>query len=153
MIRRRRRTRILAKSAPALAAELARLVEQDEAVEVLDPPHQGLVMCQVRETARNSRFYLGEALMSECRVRVAGTEGLGAVLGPDGELARNMAVVDAALSAATPLPVAVELERRLLDAEAALDRAQEREDAHVLSSRVSFDTMGGQDMSVQAVVK
>lgn len=153
LIRRRRRTRILAKSSPALARELAALVERAATVEVLQAPRQGLVMCQVRETARNSRFYLGEALMSECRVRVGETEGLGVVLGPNAELAHDMAVVDAALSAPEPSEVADELERRLLAAERDLERAQAERDARVLASRVSFDTMGGQDMSVQAVVK
>ena len=38
-------------------------------------------------------------------------------------------------------------------AERELDEAQAARDAKVLTSRVSFDTMGGQDMSVQAVVK
>ena len=153
MIRRRRRTRILATASPELAHELAALVEREREVEVLQPSHQGLVMCQVRETARNSRFYLGEALMSECRVRVAGAEGLGVVLGSNAELAHDMAVVDAVLSTGEPSELADELERRLVVAERELDRAQTADDARVLSSRVSFDTMGGQDMSVQAVVK
>lgn len=153
MINRRRRTRVLAEGRSQLALDLAALVEGCVEVSEVAAPHQGLVMCQVRETARNSRFYLGEALMTECRVRIGDTEGLGAVLGMDTERARAMAVVDAALSQPTPLPVAAELERRLLEAEAELDRRQERLSARVMSSKVDFDTMGGQDMSVQAVVK
>ena len=153
MINRRRRTRVLAEGRAQLARELAALVEASVEVVEVAAPHQGLVMCQVRETARNSRFYLGEALMTECRVRIGDTEGLGAVLGMDTERARAMAVVDAALSQPEPLEVAPELERRLLDAEVELDRAEERAAERVLSSKVSFDTMGGQDMSVQAVVK
>ena len=153
MIARRRRTRILAQSRPSVAAELAELVEHDIEVVMVVPPHQGLVMCQVRETARNSRFYVGEALMSECRVRVDGIEGLGAVLGEDGKLARDMAVIDAILSSPEPPTVVVELERRLLEAESALRQATEQQDEQVLTSRVSFDTMGGQDTSVQAVVR
>ena len=104
MIRRRRRTRILAESSPALASELAELVRREREVQVVDRPHQGLVMCQMRETARNSRFYLGEALMCECRVRVGGSEGTGAVLGSDTRLAEDMAVLDAVLSEAEETP-------------------------------------------------
>ena len=153
MINRRRRTRVLAEGRPQLASELAALIESRVEVIEVTAPHQGLVMCQVRETARNSRFYLGEALMTECRVRIGDTEGLGAVLGMDDERARAMAVVDAALSQPVPLDVAPEVERRLLEAESELDRKQERLNRQVMASKVSFDTMGGQDMSVQAVVK
>ena len=153
MINRRRRTRVLAEGRSQLASELAALIESRVEVIEVTAPHQGLVMCQVRETARNSRFYLGEALMTECRVRIGDTEGLGAVLGMDDERARAMAVVDAALSQPVPLDVAPEIERRLLEAESELDRKQERLNRQVMASKVSFDTMGGQDMSVQAVVK
>ena len=153
MISRRRRTEVLVESDPSLAADLAALVEREvETVETV-APRQGLVMCDVRETARNSRFYLGEALMTECRVRIGDVEGLGVVLGGDGRLAHALAVVDAALSLPQPLAVAGELERRIEAASRELDRSRARAASQVMASRVSFDTMGGQDMSVQAVVK
>ena len=153
MISRRRRTEVLVESDPSLAADLAALVEREvEAVETV-APRQGLVMCDVRETARNSRFYLGEALMTECRVRIGDVEGLGVVLGGDGRLAHALAVVDAAFSLPQPLSVAGELERRIETASRELDRSRARAASQVMASRVSFDTMGGQDMSVQAVVK
>ena len=153
MINRRRRTEVLVESERSLALDLAALVEREvEAVEVV-APRQGLVMCDVRETARNSRFYLGEALMTECRVRIGEVEGLGVALGGDGAFARALAVVDAALNLDEPLPVQAEVERRILAAEAEIQRKRERDAALTTASRVSFDTMGGQDMSVQAVVK
>ena len=153
MISRRRRTEVLVESDPSLAADLAALVEREvETVETV-APRQGLVMCDVRETARNSRFYLGEALMTECRVRIGDVEGLGVVLGGDGRLAHALAVVDAALSLPQPLAVAGELERRIEAASRELDRSRARAASQVMASRVSFDTMGGPDMSVQAVVK
>ncbi len=153
MISRRRRTEVLVESDPSLAADLAALVEREvETVETV-APRQGLVMCDVRETARNSRFYLGEALMTECRVRIGDVEGLGVVLGGDGRLAHALAVVDAALSLPQPLAVAGELDRRIEAASRELDRSRARAASQVMASRVSFDTMGGQDMSVQAVVK
>ena len=110
-----------------LAAKLARMIEEQLRVEVLSAPRQGLVMCEVRDTARCSRFYMGEALMTECRVLVSGpgagqeAEGLGAVLG--------------------------------VDAWHSLCEARSAQDAQTLASRVAFDEMGGQDMSVQAVAK
>ena len=153
MLSRRTRTEILVESSPSLALELAHELEAELPVRVVVPPRQGLVMNQVRETARNSRFYLGEALMSECRVRIGDVEGLGAVLGSDGELARSLAVIDAAYACA-PAPAAlVDVDARIEAAGRALELARAREAALIMGSRVSFDEMGGQDMSVQAVVK
>ncbi len=153
MISRRRRTEVLVESDPSLATDLAAIVERELAVADVVEPHQGLVMCDVRETARSSRFYLGEALMTECRVRIGDVEGLGVVLGGDARLARALAVIDAAFGLPEPPAVLGEVERRVEVAEAELGRARAREAAQVMASRVSFDTMGGQDMSVQAVVK
>lgn len=140
MMSRRARTEVLVESPAALAHDLARAIEAELPVRVVVPPRQGLVMNQVRETARNSRFYLGEALMSECRVRIGDVEGLGVVLGTDDELARSPAVID-------------EVERRIEAAGNRLERERAREAGRTMGSRVSFDEMGGQDMSVQAVVK
>ena len=154
MISRRRRTEALVESDPSVAHDLAALVERAVGVREVAPPRQGLVMCQVRETARNSRFYLGEALMTECRVRIGDAEGLGAVLGARPELARDLAVIDAALSEGGVAPeLADELERSILAAEGRLAEERRRAVARTCVSRVSFDEMGGQDMSVQAVVK
>ena len=153
MMSRRARTEILVESPAALAHDLARAIEAELPVRVVVPPRQGLVMNQVRETARNSRFYLGEALMSECRVRIGDVEGLGVVLGADDELARSLAVIDAAY-AVEPAPAVIdEVERRIEAAGNRLERERAREVGRTMGSRVSFDEMGGQDMSVQAVVK
>ena len=154
MISRRRRTEVLVEGDPTLARDLAALVEREAPAREVVAPHQGLVMCQVRETARNTRFYLGEALMTECRVRLGEAEGLGVVLGSDASLARSLAVVDAALAPGSGVgELAGQIERSILVAERELDRRRARQAARTLASRVSFDEMGGQDMSVQAVVR
>lgn len=153
MITRRKRTETLIESDPALAAELASTIKS--AVEVIEvvPPRQGLVMSQVRESARNSRFYLGEALMTECRVRAGDVEGLGVVLGSNDDLARSLAVIDAAYVLGSACPVLEHVDRRIELAATELMRRRQIEARKTMTSRVSFDTMGGQDMSAQAVVK
>ena len=138
MLSRRKRTEYLIEGRRQSALDAAALIESEAEIEVVVDAHQGLVMNQVRESARNSRFYLGEALMTECRVRVNGCEGLGAVLGyACGENLRCLTEVDALIAQ----------EGRV----AAAHRA--KEENRTLASRVSFNEMGGQDMSVQAVVK
>jgi alpha-D-ribose 1-methylphosphonate 5-triphosphate synthase subunit PhnG len=153
VISRRRRTEALVESDRSVACGLALLVEDEVRVTELEAPRQGLVMCEVRETARNSRFNLGEALVSESRVRIGETEGLGVVLGSDPELARALAVIDAACEQPVPLACADQLEQAIMRAESDLARRREAEQRRTWTSRVSFDTMGGQDMSVQGVVR
>ena len=129
MLTRRERTEVLVESGPALALELASLVEANVPAEDIVPAHQGLVMCQVRETARNSRFYLSEVLVTESRVRIGAY-------------------------AMEPAPDCMtELERRIEEARVAVSARKVAQDARTYVSRVEFDEMSGQDMSVQAVVK
>lgn len=153
MLTRRERTEVLVESGPALALELASLVETNAPVEDIVPARQGLVMCQVRETARHSRFYLSEVLVTESRVRIGEADGLGVLMGTDAAHARALAVIDAAY-AMEPAPACMaELERRIEEAQAAVSERAVAQDARTYVSRVEFDEMSGQDMSVQAVVK
>lgn len=159
VISRRKRTEALVEGDPLLAAKLARMIEEQLRVEVLSAPRQGLVMCEVRDTARCSRFYMGEALMTECRVLVSGpgagqeAEGLGAVLGVDEGLVYSLAVIDAACALPGSLECRIQLEQYIENAWHSLCEARSAQDAQTLASRVAFDEMGGQDMSVQAVAK
>ena len=85
-MKRYERTRALVEGDPALARAIVCEVERDGsqgAVAVLDEPREELVMVQARETAQGSLFFLGEALMTSCRVRVGDAVGLGLVLGSD----------------------------------------------------------------------
>lgn len=153
MLTRRERTEVLVEGGPALALELERLVEAELSPEDIVPAHQGLVMTQVRETARNTRFYLTEVLVTESRVRIGDADGLGVLMGADAAHARALAVIDAAY-AMDPAPVCLaELERRVEEARAAMFERAAAQDARTYVSRVEFDEMSGQDMSVQAVVK
>lgn len=153
MLTRRMRTEVLVEADPNVAVELAELVEREVSATEIVAPHQGLVMCQVRETARNARFYLGEVLVTECRVRIADGEGLGVLIGTDAAHARALAVIDAAFAQKRPLACLPELERRIEAAQDSLTCRRRSEDARTYVSRVEFNEMSGQDMSPQAVVK
>lgn len=153
MLSRRKRTEVLVEADAGLAVELAELIENETEVVQVTPPHQGLVMCQARETARGTRFYLSEALMTECRVRIGEEEGLGMVLGSNERLARALAVIDAAYAQSLPLRCLAAVDDRIWSASERLDAARKARDARTDVSRVEFNEMSGQDMSVQAVVK
>lgn len=57
----------------------------------------GLVMLPATDMAQGARFHLGEVLVSEAKVQLAGMEGYTVCLGRDLEQALAIAIVDAAL--------------------------------------------------------
>lgn len=60
----------------------------------------GLVMLPYTDTAHGTQFYLGEVLIAEARVQIAGGgEGYAAVMGHDLVQALGIALLDAALQA------------------------------------------------------
>ena len=141
-MKRRRRSEILVEGDPALRGLLASKIEATYPVQTIEPPRDGLVMIRMREGARSSLFYLGELLVTEARVRVAGAIGLGVIAGDNEEAARQLALIDAAYNAALPeteqwTPLLEEEEQRLRSERAAREE-------HILETKVRFDTMEAQ---------
>jgi len=136
---RKRRTRVLVLGDRSLRRDLADAVRGQGTVEVVSAPRVGLVLATVRESARRSLFHLGEVLVTEAKVRVAGTPGLGLIQGRDPEAALDLAVIDAALNA--QLPLTQPWEARLVAAEAALEAALDAEQARLADTRVAFETL------------
>lgn len=92
---RKERTRILVEGSRKVLSRMACEAEQLYAVAMVREPTEELVMLKVREGAQCSLFYLGEALMTSCAVRIGGAHGYGMVLGEDRKKARDLAIVDA----------------------------------------------------------
>ena len=145
-LRRYERTRALVDGDPSLAREIVREVEDElgaEALEVLDEPREELVMVQVRETAQGGLFYLGEALMCSCRVRIADTMGFGYVLGSKRNAAYNLALIDAAFSSGEAFERMSKWEQRI-EKEARRQREKQAKDRALIErTRVDFSTMDG----------
>lgn len=146
-MKRYERTRVLVEGDPSLAGEIVRDIEREgsasgaPAVSVLDEPREELVMVQVRETANGSLFYLGEALMTSCRVRVGESVGLGMLLGSNRSRAYELAVIDAAFSSSDGARLAARWDARLAQE---AKRVHERECAQqqvVERTKVDFSTM------------
>ena len=138
-MKRIERTRILIHGAPELRAALAREIVDRYPVYTISEASPGLVMTTMRETAQKSRFHLGEVLVTEAKVQVRGKLGLGIVAGEQDEAAFDLAVIDAAYNAALPETEAW-AERLTAEADAIARRAA-AEDARILETRVSFQTM------------
>jgi alpha-D-ribose 1-methylphosphonate 5-triphosphate synthase subunit PhnG len=124
-----------ARSAPLQALAEA-LLDVLPPLEVMEN-RTGLVMLPMIDTVKGATFHLGEALVSEARVRCGGAEGYGMILGHDLVTALAMAVVDAA----GVLDMASERIAALIDAEAAhqaeTEHARLRE---VAATRVEMET-------------
>lgn len=139
MMNRRRRTKILIEGDQQLAMELAdSILAKYEWNEIVSPRY-GLTMVKMRETAQNSLFYIGEVLVTEAKAEIGDAIGIGIVAGMEDELARQLAVIDAAYAANLPetsewLPILEEAEKNLIVQKA-------REQARNAQTKVSFETM------------
>lgn len=141
---RYKRTQTLIEGDQNLAYAIAEEVEKDLAVEILDAPHDELVMVRVRESARNSLFYLGEALMCSCRVRVGDAIGYGMVFGSkehQNNLVYSLAVVDAIWNASEQHPSKKTWTSHIESASHALQEKRAYEAARIKKTRVDFSTM------------
>ena len=137
------RTRVLVGGDPGVAQAIAAEIEEICEVEVLDAPREELVMVKVRESARNSLFYLGEALMCSCRVRIADAMGFGYVLGSKRNAAYNLALIDAAFSSGEEFERMPKWEERI-EKEAKRQRDKRAKNRALIERTcVDFSTMDG----------
>jgi phosphonate C-P lyase system protein PhnG len=83
-------------------------LERAYAVTVRRSPAVCLTMIPAEDSLEQQKFYLGEALTTECEVVVDGLAGFGLCLGDEPVRAYCVAVVDALLHADRPLPNAIE---------------------------------------------
>jgi alpha-D-ribose 1-methylphosphonate 5-triphosphate synthase subunit PhnG len=136
---RRKRTEILVMGSRDLSRRLAGEIMQKYKVKRIEDPNNGLVMIKMRETARKELFYLGEVLVTECKVYVNGALGLGIVAGDEEELALNMALIDGAYRSA--VPETGRWDELLLNEEKFIREREQKETRKILETKVDFSTM------------
>lgn len=140
-MKRYERTRILIEGDMRLAQRISQEIETLCTFEVLDNPHEELVMVQVRESARNSLFYLGEALMCSCQVRIGEAVGLGMALGDRRDFVYNLALIDAAFKSADEKFPFERWEENLRAEAERIEARQAKVAARMERTRVDFSTM------------
>lgn len=101
-MKRKRRTEILINGSRQLAKNMASDIEKYYSLEVIQEPQHGMVMLKTRETAQKSLFYLGEVIVTECKVMLKDSIGIGVVIGDQPEFAYQLAVIDAAFLEEVP---------------------------------------------------
>lgn len=117
---RKRRTKIFIDFANDEVRAMAKELKNKYEVDLIQEPTEGLTMIKVRETAKNTLFYMGEVLVTECKVRLGGVLGIGIVKGKNEDLSEALAIVDAAFEAKLPetahwIKIFEQVEQRALD--------------------------------------
>lgn len=141
---RKERTRVLVEGDRKLLSRMANEAEQRFSVAVVKDPTEELVMLKMREDAQRSLFYLGEALMTSCTVRIGQSYGYGMVLGEDQKMARDLAIVDAAYAACGNEEVLSAWDEELIAEQQLLDERARTLSEALLRTRVDFSTMEAQ---------
>lgn len=138
-MKRRRRTEILIQGDVQLAQKFAEsIVDTYECREIMAPRY-GMTMIKMRETAKNSLFYIGEVLITEAKVEINNRIGIGIVVGMKDELARHLAIIDAAYKA--ELPETNSWESHLIEAENRITNERAKKQAELFETKVNFETM------------
>ncbi|WP_027416784.1 phosphonate C-P lyase system protein PhnG [Aneurinibacillus terranovensis] len=138
-MKRKKRTEILINGSQEIAAALAQEIRDKYEVKRIEEPNNGLVMVKVRETAQKSLFYLGEVFVTEAKVQINDSLGIGIVKGDEPELAYDLAVIDAAYNAG--LKETEEWSQLLLSEEQRINDKRRSIYHKVLKTKVNFDMM------------
>jgi alpha-D-ribose 1-methylphosphonate 5-triphosphate synthase subunit PhnG len=139
MMKRRRRTEILIQGNPILAQNFAEMIINKYECREIVAPQYGLTMIKMRESAKNSLFYIGEVLITEAKVEINQCIGIGIVVGIEDELAKHLAIIDAAYKA--NLPETELWKPQLIEAEKAIIKERAQEQAELFETKVNFETM------------
>ena len=133
---KRRISRILARADGAAVKRLADEIKAVQSPVIVKAPEKSLAMIRMREPVQESLFYLGEVIVCEAIVDLAGKKGVAVLMGDDFDKVLDMAVIDAACNAGV---FAAYDELEALEREQKL--AQEKESAMFLQTMVSFRSM------------
>lgn len=135
------RVSLLAVSDPDALIPLADACLDEADVELRHGPAVGTVLLQVREPIERRRFYLGDVLATEARVRLAGHDGWAMRMGDDAEATLAAAICDASVEAELSCRGDIlDLCQRTHE-QAMAQRAAELRD--IAATAVEFEELGG----------
>jgi phosphonate C-P lyase system protein PhnG len=119
--------------------QLVKSLEESHLVSVTRKPSVCLAMIPAEDSLEGQKFYLGEALTTECEVKVDGKAGFGVCLGDEPVRAYSIAVVDALMHADGPVPA--DIESFLRQQGQIVARRNQDEFDLILQSQVDFKLM------------
>ncbi len=132
-------TQILSKASLTDVREIARAVKGNSEIQIVKQPQKTLVMVKVREPVKQSLFYLGEVLASECMVMVDGVRGVSVIAGDDFDKVYECAVIDGCMNKNTDNEV---LENMLLKLKSEQEMERASLNREIRKSKVNFQVMG-----------
>ena len=132
-------TQILSKASLTDVREIARAVKGNSEIQIVKQPQKTLVMVKVREPVKQSLFYLGEVLASECMVMVDGVRGVSVIAGDDFDKVYECAVIDGCMNKNMDNEV---LENMLLKLKSEQEMERARLNREIRKSKVNFQVMG-----------
>lgn len=138
-MQRKERTEILIKSDRSVAKRIAETLEVKYSFTTLVEPQYGLTMLKMRESAQNSLFYLGEVLVTECKVMLENDIGVGVVIGTEMELAKYLAIIDAAFEA--EVMEVPSIQETLQKEKQNIETEMFKKQTALLKTKVNFETM------------
>jgi len=119
--------------------ELVLRLESNHTVTVSQSPSVCLTMIAAHDSLESQKFYLGEALTTECEVLVDRMPGYGVCLGDEPVRTYCIAVVDALLQSGNPVPH--DINTFLNEQRDILMREQQDEFDLILQTQVDFKLM------------
>lgn len=142
---RKERTKILCHGVLEDVVRIAERIKEKHTFNIIEPPNKGLVMIEMRDSAQLDKFYLGEVLVTECKVMINDVIGLGIVRGENNERAQAMAIIDATYNAQLEMTTMTDIGLKALKKD--IDAATYKEKARILKTKVNFETLYEEEKS------
>ncbi|MBN2221969.1 MAG: phosphonate C-P lyase system protein PhnG [Vallitaleaceae bacterium] len=136
---RKQRTEILCSCDLEELKLMSNLITKEHQVSILEKANSGLVMVKMRESAMNHLFYLGEVFVTECKVMIGKSIGLGIIRGSHPKKAYHMAIIDAAYNGR--FSELVEIDEVLVHIKKRQEMEKRRQIASLLKTKVDFITL------------
>ena len=133
---KKRLFKIMQKADRKSIMDMADKIKEKHEVTIIKAPEKVLTMIKMREPVKETLFYLGEVIVTECSVQVDGNNGMAVAMGDDYEKTLSMAIIDAACNGQC-----FPFEAQLIALEEEQVEKEEKENALFLKTMVNFNTM------------
>jgi alpha-D-ribose 1-methylphosphonate 5-triphosphate synthase subunit PhnG len=130
---------IMAKASLSEIQVIAEPLTHKYSIQIIQEPAKSLAMVQLRETVRESLFYIGEVLVVEAIVSIGDVKGMAVTLGDDFEKVLAMAILDASLN--KKIEESSAIEQSLFQLERKQIEKEQKENALFQKTKVNFNSM------------
>lgn len=130
---------ILTKASLSEVETIVKSIKDKSDIKIIKPPQKTLIMVKVREPVKQSLFYLGEVLATECMVMIDEVRGASVIAGDDFEKAIQIAVIDGFLNKKEDVE---SIEKQVQELGQLQEKEREKLNGAIMKSKVNFSVMG-----------